>query len=115
MSSDDEAEQFVGDEQGLHGDSHEVADLTGADETPLDEEDSDNENDAGMPEDSHEAHDDSVHTFEGHTGTKLELFAACLRQLKSSLPIICALWGCRCRFCCSLECDLQYCGNRWRR
>ncbi|CAL8460523.1 g52 [Coccomyxa elongata] len=68
MSSDDEAEQFVGDEQGLHGDSHEVADLTGGEEAPLDEEDSDNENDTGMPEESHDAHDDSVHIFEGHTG-----------------------------------------------
>lgn len=79
MSSDDEAEQFVGDEQGLHGDSHEVADLTGADQAPLDEEDSDNENDTGMPEESHDAHDYSVHTFEGHTGTKLllhSMFAA---------------------------------------
>lgn len=66
MSSDDEAEHFVGDEQTLHGDSRVVADLTATDEAPIDGDDSDN--DTAMPEVHQDAQEESVHTFEGHTG-----------------------------------------------
>lgn len=72
MSSDDEAQHFLGDEQTLHGDSQVVADLTGADEAPHDDEDSDN--DVPMPEQGQDSQDDSVHTFEGHTGATLWCF-----------------------------------------
>ncbi len=77
MSSDEEAEQFVGDEQTLHGDSQVVADLAGGDEAPIDDEDSDD--DTSMPEEDHNAQDESVHAFEGHTGRK------CGKQIQSHL------------------------------
>jgi hypothetical protein len=63
MSSEDEAEVFVGDEHRLQADSQVLADLTGNEEPLRDKRDSDA--DESMPEDDQ---DDAIHIFEGHTG-----------------------------------------------
>ena len=67
MSSEDEDEQFVGDEHGLHGDGEVVADLVG-DDMQQDEDES-GEDEDGVPENAYPDHDDSIHTFDGHKGT----------------------------------------------
>ena len=75
MSSEDEDEQFVGDEHGLHGDGEVVADLVG-DDMHQDEEES-NDEDEGVPENAYPDHDDSIHTFDGHRGTPLYCVVTC--------------------------------------
>ena len=71
MSSDDEEEQFVGDEHGLHGDGEVVADLVGDD---MQQDEASEDDEEGVPENAHPDHDDSMHTFDGHTGDSKSFF-----------------------------------------
>lgn len=72
MYSDEEEEQFVGDEHGLHGDGEVVADLVGDDMQQGEASEGDEE---GVPENAHPHHDDSIHTFDGHTGDSKSLLS----------------------------------------
>ena len=77
MSSEDEDEQFIGDEHGVYEGGEVVADLMGDDMQQDGTETSDDDNDGGVPQNVLPDHDDSIHTFDGHRGTsKIPLLPA---------------------------------------
>ena len=77
MSSEDEDEQFIGDEHGLYEGGEVVADLMGDDMQQDGNESSDDDKDEGVPQNVFPDHDDSIHTFDGHNGaSKIPLLPA---------------------------------------